>query len=176
MTRFSVMCIALSRWVGFVSAAMFAIAPFIIGHMLFMRFVLNRSTIWQTEFASYLIVAATLLGCPYVLHKRGHVAVSLIRDHLSARHGKYFDAVVSLIWLAVFAILNYFALELTLEAYERGWRSDTVWAVRLWIPYLAMPVSFTLICLQALSDTIQILLGDGIADPRDEFKKTEDLQ
>lgn len=176
MTRFNALCDALSKWAGYLSATMFAIAPFVIGHMLFMRFVLNRSTIWQTEFASYMVVAATLLGCPYVLHRKGHVAVSLVRDHLSAQRGKYFDAAISLIWLAVFAILNVYAIELAWEAYDRGWQSDTVWAVRLWIPYLAMPVSFSLICLQAFSDTLAILFGDGVLDPREEFKKSEGLK
>jgi TRAP-type C4-dicarboxylate transport system permease small subunit len=42
---------------------------------VFMRYVLNASTVWQTEFVTYSIVAATFLGSPYVLMRRGHVNV-----------------------------------------------------------------------------------------------------
>ncbi len=46
--------------------------------MIFVRAVLNRSTIWQTEAVIYLMIAATLIGLPYVQKLRGHVGVDLV--------------------------------------------------------------------------------------------------
>jgi TRAP-type C4-dicarboxylate transport system permease small subunit len=46
--------------------------------MIFVRFVLNQSTIWQTEAVVYMMIAATMLGLPYVQYLRGHVNVDLI--------------------------------------------------------------------------------------------------
>ena len=43
-------------------------------------------------------------------------------------------------------------------AWVRGWRSDTIWGVRLWIPYLALPVGFFLFLLQLLADLMAVWL------------------
>jgi TRAP-type mannitol/chloroaromatic compound transport system permease small subunit len=57
--------------------------------MIFVRFVLNGSTVWQTEAVIYLVIAATLVGLPYVQRLRGHVNVDLVP--LSCRHGPGFS-------------------------------------------------------------------------------------
>jgi TRAP-type C4-dicarboxylate transport system permease small subunit len=44
-------------------------------------------------------------------------------------------------------------------AYERGWKSDTVWGVRLWIPYSAIPVGLGLLLLQLIADLVALLIG-----------------
>ena len=43
-------------------------------------------------------------------------------------------------------------------AYERNWKSDTVWGVRLWIPYAAMPIGFGLFLLQLIADLVAVML------------------
>ena len=44
--------------------------------------------------------------------------------------------------------------ELFHVAWERNWRSETVWGVSLWIPYLALPVGLGAFVLQLLSDLL----------------------
>ena len=43
-------------------------------------------------------------------------------------------------------------------AWSRGWRSDTVWGVRLWIPYAALPIGFALFLLQLVADLVAVVL------------------
>ena len=64
---------AISTLAGWCSAAMIVAAVAITCQMIFVRFVLNGSTFWQTEAVIYLMVAATLIGLPYVQKLRGHV-------------------------------------------------------------------------------------------------------
>jgi TRAP-type C4-dicarboxylate transport system permease small subunit len=63
---------------GWCSAAMIVAAVAITCQMIFVRFVLNGSTVWQTEAVTYLMIAATLIGLPYVQRQRGHVNVDLL--------------------------------------------------------------------------------------------------
>jgi TRAP-type C4-dicarboxylate transport system permease small subunit len=63
---------------------MIVISVAITCQMIFVRFVLNQSTIWQTEAVIYLMIAATLLGLPYVQKLRGHVNVDLMPLHAAA--------------------------------------------------------------------------------------------
>ena len=53
--------------------------------MVFSRYLLGESTIWQTEFVTYILIAATFLGSPYVLILRGHISIGLLPLHLSHR-------------------------------------------------------------------------------------------
>jgi TRAP-type C4-dicarboxylate transport system permease small subunit len=43
-------------------------------------------------------------------------------------------------------------------AWARGWTSDTIWAVRLWIPYSALPIGFFLLLLQLIADLVAVIL------------------
>ena len=58
---------------------------------------------------------------------------------------------------------GFYGFELWYVAWERGWTSDTVWGVSLWIPYMAMPIGFGLFLLQLVADLVALLLG--IEDP-----------
>ena len=70
---------AASRVGGFVAIMLIAVAALIVSQMVFLRYVLNASTIWQTEFVIYALVAATFLGSPYVLLEKGHVNIDILQ-------------------------------------------------------------------------------------------------
>ena len=148
------------RWMstvsGWVSASMIMVAVAITCQMIYVRSVLNLSTVWQTEAVVYLVVAATLLGLPYVQQLRGHVNVDLVPLYLPMwlRRGLHiFTLIVSVLIIAVMVFYGY---EYWHIAYERNWKSDTIWGVRLWIPYLALPVGFGLLALQLIADLVAI--------------------
>ncbi len=150
---------AISTFAGWCSAAMIVAAVAITCQMIFIRFVLNGSTIWQTEAVVYLMIAATLVGLPYVQRLRGHVNVDLVplALPLPARRGL---AVATLgLSIAIVAVMLWYGYEFWHFAWERGWRSDTVWGVALWKPYLAIPVGFGLLLLQLVADLVAVLTG-----------------
>ncbi len=54
---------AISTVAGWCAAAMIVVAVVVTCQMIFVRLVLNASTVWQTETVIYLVIAATLWGC-----------------------------------------------------------------------------------------------------------------
>src|SRR6056297_3149202 len=68
----------MSQACGIVAALMIVVAVLITCQMIFIRFVLNDSTIWHTEGVTYMMIGATMLGLPYVQYLRGHVNVDLL--------------------------------------------------------------------------------------------------
>lgn len=149
---------ALSTIAGFVSAGMIVAAVAITCQMIFIRFVLNGSTVWQTEAVIYLAIGATLIGLPYVQRLRGHVNVDLIPISLGPR-ARYVMAIFTLsLSIAMVAIMLFYGWDFWHLAYERNWKSDTVWGVRLWIPYAALPIGFALFLLQLIADLIAVIL------------------
>ncbi|SDQ21998.1 TRAP transporter small permease [Pseudovibrio sp. Tun.PSC04-5.I4] len=149
---------SLSTLAGWLSAAMIVLAVMITCQMIFVRFALNGSTVWQTEAVIYLVIASTLVGLPYVQRLRGHVNVDLIPISLP-RRPRFLLAVftLSLSILIVF-VMVWYGWEFWYLTWERGWKSDTVWGVRLWIPYLSVPAGFTLLLLQLIADLTALLL------------------
>ncbi len=149
---------AISTFAGWCSAAMILSAVFITCQMIFVRFVLNASTVWQTELVIYLMITATLTGLPYVQHMRGHVNVDLIPLMLGSRARFYLSILTLSMSITIVAIMLYYGYDYWHIAWAKGWTSDTIWAVRLWIPYLALPVGFALLLLQLIADLIAVIL------------------
>lgn len=149
---------ALSTLAGWCSAAMIVAAVAITCQMIFVRFVLNQSTVWQTEAVVYLAIGATLIGLPYVQRLRGHVNVDLIPLSLSSEARYYMYLVTMSLSIAIVAVILFYGYEHWHLAYDRNWKSDTVWGVRLWIPYLSIPVGFGLFLLQLIADLVAVIL------------------
>ena len=154
------------KFVGMVSSACGVIAAVLVGlailvvcQMVVMRYFLNASTIWQTEFVIFSLVGSTFIGCPYVLMVKGHVNVELL-PHYLGRRGRYFLAMAaSLLGLLFCSILTWKGYELFYEAWVNGWTTDTIWALPLWIPYLSIPVGIGLLSLQYVADILALISG-----------------
>ncbi|MEM9146357.1 MAG: TRAP transporter small permease [Pseudomonadota bacterium] len=145
---------AVSTLSGVIAASLIFVSVLITCQMIWVRFVMNQSTIWQTEAVIYMMIAATLLGLPYVQRLRGHVNVDLIPGLLPPGARRVLALVTLALGIGVIGIMLWHSSELWHLAFSRGWTSDTVWGVELWIPYLAMPVGFGLYILQMLADLL----------------------
>ena len=72
----------LSTLGGLCAAALIAASVGVVCQMVVVRYVLGQTTIWQTDFVTFALVAATFLGGPYVLMTRGHVNVDVLPLHV----------------------------------------------------------------------------------------------
>ncbi|HTL77364.1 MAG TPA: TRAP transporter small permease [Casimicrobiaceae bacterium] len=148
---------ALSTLCGFVAAGLVALAVVIVCEMVFVRYVLNRSTIWQTDFITYCITAATFIGSPYVLLTRGHVNVNVLPLHLSPRRRYVLALFASIVSAAFCAVMTVMTFLFWKEAWDNRWVSDTMWRARLWIPYSSMPIGLGLLTLQYVVDIVRLV-------------------
>jgi TRAP-type C4-dicarboxylate transport system permease small subunit len=144
---------------GVFAAAMLAAAIVVVTQMVVLRYFLNESTVWQTEFVTYAIVAATFVGSPYVLMLRGHVNVDLLPLALAGRAKLVLALVVTIASFAFCVVLAATAWYYFHEAWTEGWTTQTVWALPLWIAIVPMPVGVSLLCLQYVADFICLVTG-----------------
>lgn len=147
---------ALSRAAGAIATLLLAGAVLVVCQMIFVRYVLNGSTIWQTEFVIFSIVAATFIGSPYVLLHRGHVRVDLLPEALTGRRRLALEIAAGLLSIVFCAMLGWAGWHYFYEAASRGWKTETVWALPLWIPLLPLPVGFGLLCLQYVAELLKL--------------------
>ena len=153
----------LSSCCGVLAAVMILVAVLLTCQMIWVRYIANASTVWQTESVIYLMVGATLIGLPWVQRVRGHVSVDLLPGLLPLAARRALAVFTLLMVIAVIGCMLFYAAELWHLAWDRGWKSTTVWGPPMWIPYLALPLGFGLYALQLVADLVGV--AGGMEDP-----------
>jgi TRAP-type C4-dicarboxylate transport system permease small subunit len=146
---------ALSRLCGAIAMIMLGASVAVVSHMVFVRYVLGHSTIWQTEFVIYAVIASTFIGAPYVLLHKGHVGVDLLPNMLGGAPGRMLRLVATVIAFGFCAVIAYSSGHFWWEAFSKGWKTETVWAIPLWIPLLPLPVGMAMVCVQYLAESLK---------------------
>jgi len=159
MERFIRSVRLLSQLCGLVAAGLIALGVLVVCQMVFVRFILNENTIWQTDFVTYSIVAATFLGSPYVLMLRGHVNVDVLPHYLSPRP-RYWLALASILMSLAFCVVIFvLTYRYWRESWNQNWLSNTMWRVRLWIPLSSMPIGLGILTLQYVVELYCLVTG-----------------
>ncbi len=149
----------LSQACGIFAAVLTAVAVVVVCQMVFVRYILNETTIWQTDFVTFSLVAATFIGAPYVLLTKGHVNVDVLPIYVGQRSRWWLALVAISLSLAFALIMTVLTAQFWHEAWENNWRSESMWRARMWIPYAAMPFGLGVLTLQYVVDLINLLTG-----------------
>jgi TRAP-type C4-dicarboxylate transport system permease small subunit len=127
--------------------------------MVFIRYVLNSNTIWQTDFVTFSLIAATFIGAPYVLLTRGHVNVDVLPVFLGERARFWLALIAISLSLAFCLTMTVLTIQFWHEAWTQNWVSDSMWRARMWIPYASMPVGLGVLTLQYIADLLAVISG-----------------
>ncbi|MEE3170185.1 MAG: TRAP transporter small permease [Pseudomonadota bacterium] len=148
----------LSVAVAIVAGFLLSLGVLSVVHMVFVRYVMGESTIWQTEFTTFAITASMLLGTPYVLKTGGHVAVTVLPDALHGLPKRLMRIAASLVGLAFCLALAYGCWYYFYEAYAFDWTTGTVWNPPLWPAILPVAVGASLLSLQYVAEILRVEL------------------
>jgi len=149
----------LSQICGIVAALLLLAAVLVVCQLVFVRYILNESAIWQHEFVTFSLIGSTFLGAPYLLLTHGHVNVDLMPIYLGPRGRLALAVLASGLSLAFCLVVGWAGLQWWHEAWASDWRGETVWAPPLWVPYLAVPLGLGLVALQYIADIAALLTG-----------------
>ena len=145
-----------STFTAMLAVLMLFLACLVVTEMVYIRYFIGGSTIWETEFVVFSIVASTLLGSPYVLLTNGHVNVDLLPNALG--ENKWILEIIStLISLTFVLILFYSSWEYFIETYVEDWHSESAWAPPLWIPLLSLVIGVTGLSIQLLLNVFSLI-------------------
>jgi TRAP-type C4-dicarboxylate transport system permease small subunit len=159
MERFARIVRFLSQVSGVVSILLILVSLLVICQMIFVRSVLGQSSIWQTEFVIFSLIAATFVGAPYVLLTRGHVNVDIVPLVAGQRTRMVLALLSAVFSLGFCLIVLWSSVGWWLEAYVEGFTTSSMWRARLWIPYLSLPVGMGLLSLQYVVDIWALVTG-----------------
>ncbi len=120
------------------------------------RKVLNVSSNAFLELQWYLFAAVFLLCAPYTLQRNEHVRIDVVTGHFSRRTQTWIDIFGTVFFLFPMAILILtLSWPVFMNALNTGEVSNNAGGLILWPARLLVPVGFTLLILQGVSELIK---------------------
>jgi TRAP-type mannitol/chloroaromatic compound transport system permease small subunit len=132
------------------------------------RKAFNTSSNAYLEVQWYLFAAAFLLAAGYTLLNGEHVKIDVISGRFSKRTQIWIDVFGFVFFLAPVCIaILWYSIPFFLQGYRSGEMSSNAGGLVRWPVYLMIPIGFTLLALQGISELIKRLafLQGLIDDP-----------
>ncbi len=122
----------------------------------FVRYLANYSSNSWLEIQWYLFAGCVMLGAAQVLRLNEHVRVDVLYGNYPGRVQAIVDlAGILLFLLPVMVLMIYFSWPLFLSMYKSGEMSSNSGGLIRWPAMLLLPVGFTLLLLQGISEAIK---------------------
>ena len=156
LLRFSSAVDALNEWIGKMAAWLGLAAVLICTATAIARYALNVGSNAWLEIQWYLNAAVFLLIAAWTLKRNDHVRIDVIAGRLSPRAQAWIDIVGSIFMLLPAAIIIawYSWPSLVNSIHVGEYSSDPGGLVR-WPVRVLIPVAFTLLALQGISELIK---------------------
>jgi len=122
----------------------------------FVRYGFNYSSNAFLEIQWYLFAACVMLGASQVLRVNEHVRVDLLYGRLSGKGQAILDlAGLCLFLMPVMVAMIWFSWPLFMKMYVSGEVSSNAGGLIRWPAMLMLPLGFTLVLLQGISEAIK---------------------
>ena len=164
--------LALSRAIDEVNRRIFRVVMWLIlvvtlisaGNAV-IRYLLNISSNSWLELQWYLFSAIFLFAAPYTLQQNEMVRIDVVAGRLSKRTQAWIDVLGTLFFLLpVSLLILYLSWPVFMQALQRGEMSSNAGGLIIWPARLLVPIGFTLLSLQGVSQLIKyaaFLTGHG---------------
>jgi TRAP-type C4-dicarboxylate transport system permease small subunit len=141
-----------SRALGIAAAGLIAVSVAVVCDSIVERSFVGVPTVWQTEFVTFAILAATFLGAPYVLLLRGHVGVDVLPHYLGRRARLWLALAAAALAVAFCAVILATSFAWWWDLWRSGETKPSLWAPQLWLPAASIPVGFAALLAQYAAD------------------------
>lgn len=176
----------ITTWVGKLTMWLILITTLISAGNAIVRKIFNVSSNGLLEIQWYLFAAVFLMGAGYGFLKNSHVRIDFIATKLSARTRNWIDVVGIIAVLMPFCVLSIvLSWPLFTNALVTGEMSQNAGGLIRWPAYALIPLGFSLLALQGVSELIKriaYLTGQGPdvlsheVNKSDEEKHLEELE
>src|SRR5262245_51876224 len=172
--------VRLSRAIDWVNAQFGVVANWLVllaclisAGNAFSRYLFSVSSNAWLEIQWYLFAGMFLLGAPYTLQQNEHVRVDLLYGSLSDRRQEWIDLLGGIFFLMPISLLiAWMAWPFFWHSFEQGEMSGNAGGLIRWPVKLLLPVGFSLLALQGLSEIIKSIASmRGHAELHKHYEK-----
>jgi TRAP-type mannitol/chloroaromatic compound transport system permease small subunit len=176
----------ISTWIGKLTMWLILATTLISAGNAIVRKAFDTSSNGLLEIQWYLFAAVFMLGAGYGFLRNSHVRIDFVSSRLSDRTRNWIDLLGIVFVLFPFCILMVtLSWPFFMGAYSNGEMSQNAGGLIRWPVYLLVPVGFTILAIQGISELIKRIafLRGVIEDPiggesakSDEQKHIEELE
>lgn len=123
-----------------------------------MRYFMNQSLTWAEEVVKYLMIWIAFIGGSTCFRKGVHVSIDFIVDLVPKKAQVIMVTAITIICGAFTTAMAYYGIKLV-EFIQNSGQVSPALSMPMWIPYLALPIGFTLMTIRNLEIFIKILRG-----------------
>jgi len=125
-----------------------ALLLLIITYEVVARYVFNNPPIWAEEISCYLFIFMVWIPLGGILKGNHNIALDIVINKISPKNKNRVELINLFVGLLFCFILAWYGVKYSFFQYSFDFRSSTLLAVPLWIPYLIIPFGAFLISLQ----------------------------
>ena len=105
---------------------------------VFLRYFLNRPSIWITEVSSYLFLYVIFFGTAYALQENLHIRVTFLTDRFNPLLSFWIELLTLLVSTVFCIVLLWQASVMTWAAFNESWTTPTMLGVQNYLIYLSI--------------------------------------
>ena len=163
---------ALNERIGYVANWMVLLSCLISAGNAFSRYGFNKSSNAWLEIQWYMFAGMVMLGAAYTLRKNEHVRVDIFYGSRSTRTQVWIDIVGTVLFLfTAMGVMAWTSWSMFQESWRISEMSASAGGLIRWPVKILMPIGFTLVALQGISEIIKrvgYLRGEFNMDLHDE--------
>ncbi|PKR53841.1 TRAP transporter small permease [Thalassospira marina] len=146
-------------WIG---ALLFVAAGLMLSWEVVARYFFVRPTIWAAELSQLCLIWGSLIGMPWALATRRHIAVDAITRLCSPTMQRVLE-ILAMAVVGIFSVVvAWKGFGIFFESLERGRTTGSMLDLPTWISELPVFVGFALLAIQSLIEIIRVVMGREI--------------
>ena len=126
---------------------------------VFMRYFLNRPTIWVIDITEHILVWITFLGTTWLLRREGHAKIELLTLQLRPRARIVINSITSILCAIICLVVAWYGVRVVWQHFHTGIIFPTILELPKAPLYLVVPIGFFLLFIQFLRRTYGYLAG-----------------
>ncbi|MGC9325785.1 MAG: TRAP transporter small permease subunit [Desulfomonilia bacterium] len=152
----------MSEWIGRIFCWLLIPLVCITAWEVFMRYVMQKPTIWAWDLNIMIFGAITFLGGGYALLTKGHVTVDVFTMSMAPKKRALLDIITSVVFFFGISTLMIKGYQMFLMSWKVKEKFPTIWAPPYYPMKFLVPLGCFLLLLQGVSEllkNINIVLG-----------------
>lgn len=138
---------------AWIAALLFVASGVMLTFEVLARYFFIRPTIWAAELSQMCLIWGCLIGMPWLLSSRRHIAVDAVIRLLPPGAQRAIEAAAMIVVAIFSALVTWKGWDIFYDSYERGRTTGSMLDLPSWVAELAIPFGFGLLFIQALIET-----------------------
>jgi TRAP-type mannitol/chloroaromatic compound transport system permease small subunit len=155
---------AVSEWFGRLSMVMLVVLVVAMVGEVFMRYVVNRPSLWAFDLSYMLNGGLFYVGAGYAMKHHAHVRIDFLSSRLpEAWQARIVGGALTFVFTPILAIMAFVASRKAIAAFVTGAVEEvSPWAPLVWPFYTAIALGLSVFALQSLVEGIRYITSGRV--------------